>query len=326
MDEFLDDFFSKQEEEYVEEFSFLNEYNNLGDQLYCICEGSEDKICYLPKIKSIVRKNLRIYDVGGKDNVIEIFNRCEMQQGYDLNRIMFIVDRDFDESLNNEQIYELPVYSIENLFATPEVLQDFIELTIGVTNQGVIDKILKNYLIREMEFNYLLQELNICLYYTKKIFESLKDENDNTYEFYADIRLPSIDDEEVKKYVKVTLLKVNIDNGFNIIRDRYNFLRPVDIEKMKNNKFSIENARKNYKGKYQLYFFLSYIKELIKDMNFGKTKASNRILADKNYGCDIELKDNTLFNILSNYVQLPLCFEEYVKKFIVIERELNFVS
>ncbi|AAU16858.1 group-specific protein [Bacillus cereus E33L] len=325
MDDFLDDFFEKKEGEYVEEFAFLNEYNNLNSQLYCICEGNEDKICYLPKIKSIVRKDLKIYEVGGKDNVLEVFKRCENQQGYDLNRIMFIVDRDFDEPLNNERIYELPVYSVENLYATPDVLKDFIELTVNVTNPKVIDDIVGNYLIREQEFHTFIQDLNICLYYTKKIFESRQNENDNLYASYTDIPLPSIKDEDVKDLIEVTLLKVTVHNDFKLISDTYNFLRQEDFERMKLDKFSIENARKNFKGKYQLYFFLSYIKELIKDLNLGKARANKRILADRNYGCDIETKDNTLFNILSNYVQLPLCFVTYVKRFIM-EHELSSAS
>lgn len=314
MDEFLDVFFEKQEEEYVEEFEFMSEYDNFSDKLYCICEGNEDKICYLPKIKNILRKDVKIYEVGGKDNVIEVFNRCDAQEGYDLKRIMFIVDRDFDESLKNELIYELPVYSIENLYATPDVLKDFVELTVEINNQTIINKILKNYLDREREFINIVQELNICLYYAKKIFESSKDDNDD-YSCYVDVSLPTIDDDEVKKHIKVSLIRVEVEDGFQNIRDRYNFLKQEDIEKMKVSKFSAGNSRVNYKGKYQIYFFLSYLKELVKDMNWGKSKASNRILADKNYGCDIESKDKTLFNILSNYVQLPLCLEEYIKKF-----------
>ncbi|XMA24654.1 DUF4435 domain-containing protein [Bacillus bombysepticus] len=325
MDEFLNDFFGKQDEGYVKEFAFLNEYSNLSNQLYCICEGNEDRICYLPKIKSIARKDIKIYEVGGKDNVLEVLKKCETQQGYDLNRIMFIVDRDFDEPLNNEKVYELPVYSVENLYATPGVLKDFIGLTVGVTNPETIGKILENYLLREKEFNSFVQELNICLYYTKKIYEFKQDNVDNTYASYAEVSLPSIDDDEVKKLIKVTLLKIDIHNDFNSIREKYNFLDPEDIEKMKSNTFSLVNARKNYKGKYQLYFFLSYIKELIKDLNLGRSRATNRILADKNYGCDIEMKDNTLFNILSNYVQLPICFETYVKRFIT-EHELTSAS
>ncbi|MEK4954040.1 DUF4435 domain-containing protein [Bacillus sp. CH_442] len=325
MDDFLDDFFGKQEEGYVKEFAFLNEYNNLSNQLYCICEGNEDRICYSPKIRSIARKAVKIYEVGGKDNVVELYNRCEGQQGYDLNRILFIVDRDFDEPLDNEKIYELPVYSVENLYATPDVLKDFVELTVKVTDQKIIDNILENYLIREKEFNNLIQDLNICLYYTKKIFESRQNENDNSYAYYADIPLPSINDEDVKDLIEVTLLKVAVHDKFKLISDTYNFLRKEDIDRMKLDKFLIKNSRKNYKGKYQLYFFLSYIKELIKDLNLGKSRAENRILADKNYGCDIELKDNTLFNVLSNYVQLPLCFETYVKRFIT-EHELTSAS
>ena len=143
MDDFLDDFFGKQEEGYVKEFAFLNEYNNLSNQLYCICEGNEDRICYSPKIRSIARKAVKIYEVGGKDNVVELYNRCEGQQGYDLNRILFIVDRDFDEPLDNERIYELPVYSVENLYATPDVLKDFVELTVKVTDQKLLITYLK---------------------------------------------------------------------------------------------------------------------------------------------------------------------------------------
>jgi len=326
MDDYLAEFFNKQEDSYVEEFAFLHEYSNHGTQLYCLCEGKEDKICYFPKIKSITKKDIRIYDVGGKDNVINIFNKCQLQQGYDLNRIMFIVDRDFDESLNNELIYELPVYSIENLYAAKEVLKDFIEMTVGVTNSSIIEKVMENYSNREREFSIFLQELNICLYYTKKIFDSLQKENDSTFSRYAHVNLPTIDDDEVKKYINVTLSEVSLSNNFNEIMDRYSFLRVEDIEKMKEDKFSILNSSKNFKGKYQLYFFLSYLKELLKDMNLGKTKASSRILADKNYGCDIELKDNTLFNILSNYVQLPLSFEVYVKRFLSINYEMESVS
>lgn len=174
MEAFLNDFFEKQEEEYVKEFAFLHEYDNLGNKFYCICEGNEDRICYLPKIKSILRKDIKIYEVGGKDNVLEIFNRCEKQQGYNLNKIMFIVDRDFDEPLNNQRVYELPVYSVENLYANPDVLKDFIELTVEVTNPETISKILENYSLREKEFNSFVQELNICLYYTKKYMNSNK--------------------------------------------------------------------------------------------------------------------------------------------------------
>lgn len=325
MDEFAGDFFNKKTEGYVKEFAFLHEYDNLGSQFYCICEGNEDRICYLPKIKSILRKDIKIYEVGGKDNVLEVFNRCEKQQSYNLNKIMFIVDRDFDEPLNHEKIYELPVYSVENLYATPDVLKDFIELTAQITNPKIIDDILGNFLIREQEFHTFIQDLNICLYYTKKIFESRQNENDNSYASYTDISLPSINDEDVKNLIEVTLLKVTVHDEFKLIRDTYNFLRQEDIERMKLDKFSIENARNTYKGKYQLYFFISYIKELIKDLNLGKSRANKRILADRNYGCDIETKDNTLFNILSNYVQLPLCFETYVKRFIM-EYELSSAS
>lgn len=323
MDKFIDDFFEKREKSYVKEFAFLNEYNNFSKQLYCICEGTEDKICYLPKIKCILKQDFKIYDVGGKDNVIEIFNRCEYQ-GYDLNKIMFIVDRDFDEPLNNNKIYELPVYSIENLYATPEVLKDFIESTVGVSNNSVVDRILENYLLREQEFNFIIQDLNIFLFYTKKIFDSLSNE-ENIYLSYKNISLPSIDDDEVKKCIKITLLKVEAADSFEDIKKTYNFIKE-DIEKMRVTEFAIINAREKYKGKYQFYLFITYIKEQIRDLNLGKSKAKDRILADKNYGCDIELKDNTLFNILSNYVQLPICFENYVKKFIYDESRIKIVS
>ncbi|WP_338752655.1 DUF4435 domain-containing protein [Bacillus sp. FJAT-52991] len=324
MDEFYDVFFEKQEEEYVKEFVFLSEYDNFSGDIYCICEGQEDKLCYLPKIKGILRKNVNIYEVGGKDNVLEVFKHCEENEGYDLNRIMFIVDRDFDEPIENEKIYELPVYSVENLYVTCDVLKDFVELTIEVNNPKTIEKIIRNYLDREKEFNNIVQKLNICLYITKKLFE-----NPNSEDFigYEECYLPTIDDNEVNKSIKVNLIKVEKDRGFDSLLENYTFIKHEDIEKMRTVKFSTRNSRAQYKGKYQIYFFLSYIKELIKDMNLGKAKASYRILADKNYGCDIELKDKTLFNILSNYVQLPLCLETYIKKFSsATEENLKFVG
>lgn len=316
MDKFLDDFFEKQDDEFVEEFEFMSEYENFSDKLYCICEGVEDKLSYLPKIKNILRRDVEIFEVRGKSNVIEVFNRCEEQEGYNLNRIMFIVDRDFDEPLNHEKIYELPVYSVENLYAMPEVLKDFVSLTIEVTNAKIIKDIINNYLEREKEYTKSIQKLNICLYLTKKIFEQLELENEQ-FSQYKGITLPSIDDNEVKKQIIISLKEIKIKDGLNEIMERYSFLNPEDIEKMKSDRFSIGNSRENYKGKYHIYFFLSYLKELVKDMNLGKSKSSERILADKNYGCDIELKDKTLINILSNYIQIPICLEDYIKKFAI---------
>lgn len=44
------------------------------------CEGIEDKVCYLPKLKNILIRDLRIYVVGGKDNVLEVYKRCPRNQ------------------------------------------------------------------------------------------------------------------------------------------------------------------------------------------------------------------------------------------------------
>ncbi|MGM2770909.1 DUF4435 domain-containing protein, partial [Bacillus cereus group sp. Bce020] len=93
---------------------------------------------------------------------------------------------------------------------------DFIELTAQITNPKIIDDILGNFLIREQEFHTFIQDLNICLYYTKKIFESRQNENDNSYASYTDIPLPSINDEDVKDLIEVTLLKVNVHDEFKL--------------------------------------------------------------------------------------------------------------
>lgn len=313
MSNFLDDFFQKQEEPFVEEFSFYHEYNNISEDYYCICEGDEDKICYLPKIKNLLKKNVKIYGVGGKDNVTEIFNQS-FEKGYDLNRIIFIVDRDFDESVNNPRIYELPVYSIENLFATSEVLEDFILSTIGVTNRQVVAKILQNFNDREAEFNQIIQSLNIGLYFTKKIFDNREVANSPYYQ-YREKELPSIDDDDVTSSISISLLEVQTSEMLIHIINKYSFIPNYEIEQLKVTDFSISNARIKYRGKYQFYFFLSYLKNLINDLTLGKNKAHMRILADKNYGCDIPQKDHLLFNILSNFVQLPSCFDEYILSF-----------
>lgn len=324
MSNFLDDFFQKQEEPFVEEFLFYHEYNNISEDYYCICEGNEDKICYLPKIKSLLKKNVKMYDVGGKDNVTGIFEQSD-EKGYDLNRIIFIVDRDFDEPLNNPRIYELPVYSIENLFATSEVLEDFILSTIGVTNRQVVTKILRNFNDRATEFNQIIQSLNIGLYFTKKIFDNMEEKSSPYYQ-YRDIELPSIKDEDVTSSISISLLKIQTSEMLIHIVNKYSFIPKNEIEQLKATDFCISNASVKYKGKYQFYFFLSYLKNLINDLTLGKSKAHKRLLADKNYGCDIPEKDHILFNILSNYVQLPSCFDEYIMSFQQSTVEESIVS
>lgn len=309
---FVNFFMEKKDQSYIHEFKFLADYSNFDEKVYCICEGQEDMICYLPKIKSILKKEVKIYSVDGKDNVIKVYEHCSKNSGYNFSKIMFLVDKDFDESIQDDKIYELPVYSLENLYARPEVLEDFLRVQIGVENEKVSTMILTNYSEREKEFNNIIQLLNINMYITKKIFE-----NDYSYKGrrYHDLILPSICDDDVKNNINITLTEVDKTVEFDLLISSFEFIRSEDVEELKNSIFSITNSRDMYKGKYQFYFFISYIKSLLIDVNKGGRKAGERIIADKNYGCSVDTKDQNLFGILSNYIQMPNCFELYISKF-----------
>ncbi|PVV55007.1 DUF4435 domain-containing protein, partial [Chryseobacterium sp. HMWF035] len=73
------------------------------NKLFCFYEGF-DANYYSSRIKNIVDKDYFNFSCKNKNNVLKIYNKIKHQK--DKYNLLFFVDKDFDNNLNNPDIYE----------------------------------------------------------------------------------------------------------------------------------------------------------------------------------------------------------------------------
>ena len=83
-------------------------------KLFCFFEG-KDAPYYSSRIKNYFDDYIN-FKCNNKANVIKLYKKINNKKSDYL--LAFFIDRDFDDSLENPDIYETPTYSIENLYCT----------------------------------------------------------------------------------------------------------------------------------------------------------------------------------------------------------------
>ena len=95
-------------------------YEKDSNVIYGFCEGNDDLSFYRGPIESCVNDNwdIQLWEVGGGDNVVELFGKIDWRT-YDKSQVIFFIDRDLTEFTgvklpNENNMYVTDNYSIEN--------------------------------------------------------------------------------------------------------------------------------------------------------------------------------------------------------------------
>lgn len=95
-------------------------YKKDSKVIYGFCEGVDDLSFYRGPIESCLNDNwtIQLWEVGGVDNVVELFGKLDWRT-YDKSQVIFFIDRDLteftDAKLPDERnVYITDNYSIEN--------------------------------------------------------------------------------------------------------------------------------------------------------------------------------------------------------------------
>ena len=122
-------------------------YVSDADEVYIMHEGRDDKYFYSALLKRITKKNtnLTFFCCGNRDGVVKAFKYiCPMRQ-FNPKRILYMVDRDYDEVLPAReplprQVFVTDYYSIESYFIARPCLEGILRHVIGIPNEnGVVE-------------------------------------------------------------------------------------------------------------------------------------------------------------------------------------------
>jgi Protein of unknown function (DUF4435) len=121
------------------------------ESLHFFFEGDEDSLFFMPVARRYTNVNpLHLYDCGGKKNVVEVRDAIK-SDGYDIEKCLFFVDRDFDDLLGSqvvidERTYITDGYSIENDISTIDAARIVVSEILGISQANPEFKNIENSL------------------------------------------------------------------------------------------------------------------------------------------------------------------------------------
>lgn len=264
---------------------------------FCFYEGEDGKY-YDSRVTQYWGTNFIPIVAGQKKEVIRVMRKIQSDPLYADVCTMFFVDRDFDEPLanTNDDLFETPCYSIENLYAQESVFRRILQSEFGL---NYIDqdhqKCLADYRLRLDEFNRIIAKFNAVVKYQHQYapeiicrFSNVKTSHLAHVEI-AQVTKSLRHDEQINKLVS----KLSADSEI--------------LETLENELLSESSPHLVLRGKNQLDYMVSIIMKL-KDLNTSGGYFSKQLKH-----VYITLTDNRLSE-LSQYAITPPELDIFLKK------------
>lgn len=254
----------------------LSQYKTSDDTIFCLVEGVEDISFYRPFLEIYKEEiNFKYIICNGKQNVIDNYRDIDWTF-YDKKRILFFIDKDFDdyigeEIINDNNVFTTDFYSIENYLVDAKILEKFIIDNCLITDENIINLAIENFKNQHIIYVKQLKMISAWMMYCRK----------NSFKVsFNEIKMSDLFKIDADGKLKKKIL-VNYASKFKYLCD-----------KTKTNHFDIEEIRKYYnlideannaktfiRGKYELYFmfiYLRYITENVVSEISKKAKEHNK--------------------------------------------------
>jgi hypothetical protein len=254
---------------------------------FCFYEGEDGKY-YDPRIRMKFKDRFFTYVVGNKKEVLKLLEKINRDGTYTHVCMMFFVDRDCDNSRwgTDENLFETPCYSIENLYACEECFKKILQSEFAINEcDNDFGKCLSDFHARMNEFHNIVLEFNALLFYRR----SQSDSNSNFV--FGSVKTAHLANIRMNCVKQATHYKQEI----NDIKSQLNVSEQA-LESMKQALQARGDFCNLFRGKNQLDFFCTIIRAL---------KALNKSYFDKPLKCvHINITNNRLSE-LSQYATTP---------------------
>lgn len=149
---------------------FINSRKYYRSYVFCFYEGEDGKY-YDGRIRKKFEDKIMTFPVGNKKEVMKLLDKIKEAGLYEDVCTMFFIDRDYDVSMvgYNEDLYETPCYSIENLYVQQECLLRILQSEFSLNEiDEDCKKCLQDFRRREKEFNNQMLEFNSLVFLRRK--------------------------------------------------------------------------------------------------------------------------------------------------------------
>lgn len=271
------------------------------NDLFCFFEG-QDSQYYSNRIKTISKRKYQPIPCGNKKNVIEVYEWLKDHSDYKKYLKAYFVDRDFDPTLANDEIYETPCYSVENFYVNSECLSEILK------NEFSLTEIDNTYQLILDLFNKELDCHNQCTILFNAWYAALKQKK---YKEKLSSTGVNLDEKLPKGFVCIKIGSISSNYNLNKIRTYF----PEAINVTEEEVFAMqEKLNENcisdrLRGKFQLGFFCEFLRFLIEDANKNKKILTKRT--------KFNIDKANIYTQLSQYAITTNCLIKYLEKFTI---------
>lgn len=291
---------------------FILDFRKDVDNLYCFYEGNEDSSYYPLRVNLSSKSSQQKYHYicNGKSSVIELEELINRQPLYSKSKLLFFIDKDYDDNLNiSSNIYCTKFYSVENFYTVDDAFKNILinEYHIQQSNENFI-KALEIFSNTKEEFHNKIINLNSWL--------SCQADYRNTNQISTRLKI----DKSLKKYFGKDVFDDVVKQDFSIdlhsdIEDfsKYPIIFPdapqVDLDKFEAKLEIFKNSNRNeiFRGKFELKFLVSFLKRFQNNIS-----SSNNNFTQK-YSCPLRYEYITSYSQLSNNAITHDCLIEYIR-------------
>lgn len=245
-------------------FTEANEF--FETHAFCFYEGEDGKY-YNSRVAKYWGSNYITQDAGRKREVLRVMEKIQSDPLYSNVCTMFFIDRDYDESLanTNDDLFETPCYSIENLYAQECVLNSILQAEFGLNpTDPDLYKCIIDYQSRLKEFNQIIAKFNAVVKY-QHLYAP------DTICTFSNVKTSHLAHIEIGQVSKAT----RHDEQINKLISKLS----ADIELLKQleNELDLESSpHLIFRGKNQLDFLVSFIMKL-KELNSSEGYFSRKL-------------------------------------------------
>lgn len=294
---------SEKIEEIIVPFHKYNEKKN-RHSLFCFVEGNNDSDYYLDKIRIIYGEDFELIICNNKKNVICIYSLL-FDTDKTRYKLAFFIDRDFDEPINNSDIYETESYSIENYYCTEDSFVRLIKYEFKIEENDECFNALITFYREQFELFHKTVDLFNAFY---SLIQKREKELKTSFDINLECKFPSIFatvevDNCVKHYTVQSILKKYNINECIIDED--------EIEKERQRLWKL-NPFMSFRGKYEIEFYQKLLTYLINNANQKKGGEDNRIIKKK---ITANLNGKRFMSNLSQYAFIPQRLKDYLSRY-----------
>lgn len=275
---------------------FTESKKYFGTYAFCFYEGEDGKY-YNSRIAQYWGPNVITQVAGKKKEVLKIMEKIQSDPLYSGVCTMFFIDRDYDAPLanKNEDLFETPCYSIENLYAQELVFKRILQSEFGLNpTDPDYHRCVADYQSRLNEFNQIIIKFNAVVKYQHLYAPEIICQ-------FSNVKTSHLAHVDINKVTKGSMHDKQISKLTSELSADHDRLSTIESEL-----YSDRLPHLNLRGKNQLDFLVSIVMQL-KALN-----RSNEYFSHKLNNVHITLTENRLSE-LSQYAITPpelKCFLE----------------